>query len=611
MGLSVSAERLIADGHALEDAGRFGEAQQLYQAAADAAPDSPRPWLNLGNVLHRQGRLDDALSATRRAIALAPDFGPGHYNLGCLLIAAGRPDEAETALRAAWQLAPDLGDAGVRLADVLVARGNADGACEILRTVVGRDASNAGAARNLALLLIERDRIDEAEATLRSRVRAGWASAGEYAMLGEIALRSGRASEADDWYAASLSRDPSLRDAARARVFALSARDDLSPQHVFDAHRAYAATVEGARTATALPPRRRPGRLRIGYVSPDFCSHAVAMFIKPVIEHHDRSRFEIFCYDNGDVHGAVKDVLRTLADHWRPIAALDDAAAAHLIRADGIDVLVDLAGHTSFSRVALFAHRCAPAQVTWLGYPHTTGFGSADYRICDAITDPPDGAPLASERLLRLPSTQWCYAPIHHPDPPDASARADGTPTLGSFNQFWKVSPSCLRAWIDVMCAVPAARLRLVGVPAGRTSTDLLAHFEREGVAPARLVLLPRLDVRRYFATLADTDVALDTWPYSGATTTLDALWAGTPVVTVHGDRSQARSSESILRAAGLAELVASSPREFVELAVGLASDRRLRASLRATIRSRLQASPLMDASHFTRDLEALYLRIT
>jgi len=612
--LSDDAQKLIAAGNDLEDRGLLEEARKHYLDAAAVAPASPRPWLNLGNVLERQGQPDAAVEAVETAIKLAPDFAPSHFNLGRLLVAAGKFHQAERAFRTSIQLDPRFTDAALSLASLLETMGRVPEAESILRDATASDPSHVGAIYNLGIMLIERDALDEAEALMLRALAIAPDFGKALGAMGNICLKTRRAKDAEPWLRRRMQAEPDSVEAAAALLFSLIARDDLDAQQIYDAHRKIGQSLEARAAGTATPFVRRSerSRLRIGYLSPDFRQHPVALFIQPVLEKHDRSAFEIYCYYNHHSVDGITRRLMPLADRWRSIANLDDVAAAELIRADEIDILVDLAGYTAHSRLFLFPRRCAPVQATWLGYLHSTGLASTDYRICDSNTDPPGTTErLNSERLVRMPHSQWCYEPMHHPESPAARTPArNGRVVFGSFNQFWKISDSCLDLWLEILRSAPDTELRVVDVPRGNTMDAFRARIEQAGIPAERIRLSSRLDIQQYFAAIADVDIALDTMPYNGATTTLDALWMGVPVVALAGDRAVARSATSILSTLEMPELVARTATEYVDINVALARDVEWRSRLRATLRPRLLQSPLMDSAQFTRDLEARYREI-
>jgi predicted O-linked N-acetylglucosamine transferase (SPINDLY family) len=351
--------------------------------------------------------------------------------------------------------------------------------------------------------------------------------------------------------------------------------------------------------------------LRIGYVSADFCQHAVAFFLEPVLAAHDPTAVETFCYVGNRHADAVTARLRAATHHWRDISRMDDEAAAACIRADHIDVLVDLSGHTADHRLGVFARRPAPCQVTWLGYPATTGLTAMDFRVTDDACLPPgvEDRLHGSERLLRLPNVFCCYRP-----PADAPTVGplpclDGTPiTFISCNALAKLSPATIALWSAVLSAVPDSRLRLHAPGGEDVSAQTWFHekFAAHGIAAGRVVLSGEpLPVRAHLARYHAADLALDSTPYAGTTTTCEALLMGVPVITLAGESHVSRVGVSLLRAVGLTECVAQSTEEFVRMAVRLAADRKALATLRAGLRERLLSGPLGQTTAFTRNWES------
>jgi predicted O-linked N-acetylglucosamine transferase (SPINDLY family) len=300
------------------------------------------------------------------------------------------------------------------------------------------------------------------------------------------------------------------------------------------------------------------------------------------------------------------------ADVWRDATSMSDLGLAEAINRDGIDVLVDLAGHSGVSRLAVFAQQPAPVQVTWLGYLNTTGMTRMQYRLCDRHTDPPGMTDrFHTETLVRLPNSQWCYRPVESiacaATPPSSR---NGFITFGSFNGGYKLSASVRSLWAEILTRLPDSRIVLAGVLQGPARDELISDFERAGIDAGRIVIFPRIGIAEYLRSFNDVDVALDTTPYSGGTTTCDALWMGVPVITVPGIRSVSRSAASMLATVGLSDWIAASPEDYVRLAVEHARDRAGLLELRRTLRERMRSSPLMDEPQFARDLEHAYRRM-
>jgi predicted O-linked N-acetylglucosamine transferase (SPINDLY family) len=364
-----------------------------------------------------------------------------------------------------------------------------------------------------------------------------------------------------------------------------------------------------ARTA-AFANARDPSRpLRIGYVSADFCYHVITLQMLGVLEHHDRTAVQAYCYSTTESPDAYTRALEERSDVWRAWPSLAEREVAQAIAADGIDILVDLAGHSSVSQLPVMAQRAAPVQATWIGYLNTTGLTRIDYRISDAIADRPGATErYHTEALARLPHSQWCWRPFasleHAATPP---CLAKGYVTFASFHGAMKLSAAVRRLWARILAEVPDSRLVLLGVPKGRTQDELVRDL---GAGAERITLVPYVSVQDYMRWFDSVDVLLDTLPYSGANTTCDALFMGVPVVTAPGTRPASRSAASILSTVGLTEWIAADGDDYVRRAVAAAGDKTALISLRASLRARLQSSPIMDEAGFTRALEGAYRRM-
>ncbi len=607
----AQALSLLAAGNAREDRGDLEGALRDYRAAVAAAPALPRAHLNVGNALMAMRDFDAAAAAFGQALALDPGFAPARFNLGNLHRKRGEAAAAEASFRAALAGDPDMTDASVALANVLDAEGRGEEAEAVLRAALARNPRHSGAAHNLGLLLNDRRQWDEAEAAFEQALAADPGFAGALGALANSRAQTGWLRDADALYRRAIAADPARDEAYSGLLFALNLRDDLDAATIFAEHVRYGPHFGSTTAAAPVPPRpvAPGGRIRVGYVSGDFKEHPVALFLRPVLAHHDRAGFEIFCYSNSRKEDRITREIRSLADRWRVIADLDDDAARQLIIDDGIDVLVDLSGHTGLSRLALFGRRSAPVQASWLGYLNTTGVPAMDFRICDRHTDPPGTTErLHTERLVRMPHSQWCYQPVYDiPVVPVPPRQDPPRIVFGSFNQYPKLSDACLDLWCEVLRRLPAARLHVLDVRTERTAAAFSGRMQARGVDASRITLLPRLAIGDYFAAISAVDIALDTIPYNGGTTTLDILWMGVPLVALEGGRGISRSGASILRTLGMPELVARNRDQYLALTQALANDPARRAELRRTLRPRLAASPLMAVAEFTRDLEAVF----
>ncbi|MBK8161707.1 MAG: glycosyltransferase [Gammaproteobacteria bacterium] len=433
-----------------------------------------------------------------------------------------------------------------------------------------------------------------------------------YVNLANSCNRPGGLDQAAAAIRRALELEPDFAAAHSALLVTLQYMGDVTPEQSFAEHRRFAARFEAPLKSGWRPHRnaRDPERrLKIGYLSPDFRRHSVAWFIEPVLTAHDRTRVEIFGYYNHHRQDEVTARLAASADHWRPCHDLGDVQLAERIRADGIDILVDLAGHTNENRLPALARKPAPVQVTWLGYPATTGLDAVDYRLCTNDTDPPGQEAWHSEVLYRLPRSLWCYRPpAERPatTPAARAARRDAI-TFGSLNNPAKITPERIALWAEILRAVPGSRLVMTNILAGPVSEDIRALFTGCGIAAERLRFPGRLPASGYWKLLEEIDIALDPFPYTGTTTTCETLWTGVPVVTQAGTSSAARAGYALLKAVGLETLAAASDVEYVRIATGLAQDTARLDALRAELPARFAASPLRDEAGFTRDLEAAY----
>ena len=570
------AEALYNSGNALRELGRPADAVARYDRALTLRPDYAQALANRGNALGELGRLEDALVSFDRAVAARPDFAEAHYNRANALAALDRRDEALAGYDRALSLQPGYVDAlnnrGIALQQ---ARRFADALASYERALVFRP--------------------EDAE-TLNN--------------LGNLRHDQGRVASAIEAYGRAVAARPDLPGPASNLLLAMNYTDDETPEAVLAAHRDWAArfAVPAGRPFGA----RRAGRLRVGYVSTDLHTHSVAYFLEPLLTHHDRDQVETFCYSNGRKVDATTARLRELADHWVPIPTLDDEAVAARIRDDGIDLLVDLGGHTGNSRLPVFAHRAAPLQVSWLGYPNTTGLATMDYRLTDAIADPPGVTDrFHTERLIRLDSGFLCYRPAADaPTVASPPCLERGFVTFGCFNHPAKLSNETVRAWAALIAGVPGSRLQLkYRIFEDAATRDFHRdRFVAAGLDPDRLDFIGHIDdPQGHLATYGGIDLALDPFPYNGTTTTCEALWMGVPVVSLAGTRHAARVGASLLHRVGLDELVADDLDAYVSLAAGLAREPGRLTALRAGLRDRVAQSPLLDGAGFARAVEAAF----
>ncbi len=479
------------------------------------------------------------------------------------------------------------------------------------RRAIGIAPGNAEMHCNLATALKATGTPGEALAHYRVAVELKPELSEAWYNLGLLYAEACELEAAEACYREALARNPGSREAQSSLLCLASYHEGHEPERVLAEHREW-----GARHGTPPQPppphaneRSPERRLRIGYVSADFREHAMAYFVEPVLAGHDAASFEAVLYSNASREDCTTRRLRGYAAQWHSIHALSDAAAAECIREDRVDLLVDLSGHTEGNRLGVFAFKPAPVQLSFLGYPNTTGLPAMDYRLTDARADPPGQSEHHyCERLLRMADSLWCYRPpADLPAVSELPARERGYVTFGSLNNVMKVSDSAIAVWAELLHAVAGARL-LVAAGGGEVARRRLqSRFDAAGVERARVEFVGRLPPSEFRRLYAGVDLALDPFPCNGGTTTCETLWMGVPVVTLAGASFSSRAGLSILSTVGLDDLVASTRGRYVEIAAALASDMERLSRLRQGMRQRLAASPLMDEPGYVRSLEGLY----
>lgn len=583
---------------AVEDhlAGRYPEAAGRYEALLAAAGEDYQVNHLLGTLRHQQGRSAEALPLLLKARALMPRSAPTAMCLGLVLAAVGRREEGERLLRLSVALDPKNCEGWANLGAHLAIAGRPDDAMACYGRALDLSPSYAQGWTGLGSVLHLRGRSAEAVSCHTRALELDPANTKARSGRAQALHACQRVEEAIADFDAHLALRPGHHEARSFRLFLLNYRDDLGREELAAEHRAYGRAVEAE--AGSAPPEFTvepdpDRRIRLAFLSPDLRTHSVAYFLQPILAHLDRERFEILLYHDHYSTDAMSERLRERTAVWRLFAGLSHDTVEGIIRTDAPDVLVDLAGHTGFNRLELFARRLAPVQISYLGYPNTSGLREMDYRLTDAIADPPGAEALHTERLLRFAPTAWAYAPPR--DAPAPQPSRTGHPlTFGSFNTLAKVNGATLRLWRRVLDAVPGSRLLLKS--SGLDPERWRATLNRAGIGPERSELLPMSpDVPAHLARYAEVDIALDPFPYNGTTTTCEALWMGVPVVTLAGDRHAARVGASLLSAVSRSGWVASDPEGYVRIAAGLAAAPELRARLRTGLREEMRRSPLLD----------------
>lgn len=554
------------------------------------------------------GRIAQAVAVLQQHVQRTPRDARGLALLAVVLAAAGQRDRALYAAQRALAMAPDDPEVPQLYAGAMLALGNQEAAESAYRAVLSRDPNRADTVLGLATLLAMRDAHVEVEALCANLLRAHPNAAPASVLLAGARLGRGDAHSALAIADAALELAPEDHDLLFARAGILNSVDTAEPALIAEAHRRIgrakaAAAGAGGGPMAPLPARNRRGPIRLGLVSSDLRRHPVATFLGPLLQALDRGRVEVVAFNNHTDADEVTARLRTTCAAWHDIHALSDTQASDLIRREHIDVLLDLNGLTAGERLGVFALRPAPVQATWLGYPNTTGLPGMDARLVDALTDPPGSDGYCTERLVRLDGCFVCYGPPT--DAPEPAQRPAGAPVVfGSFNALHKLSPSAVALWARIVNQVPGSRLLMKAAALGEepTRAQVAARFAAAGLPAERLELLGWVatsPLRLY----ERVDVALDTFPYNGTTTTCEALWMGVPVVAMTGRTHAGRVGTSLLTHAGLGDLVSPDMEHYADLAVALAHDAPRRATLRSALRQRVRSS-IADSAAFARRFE-------
>lgn len=635
-------------GIVLKELNRLDAAIAAYQAALALAPDFAEALNNLGGALLDQARVKDAIDRFQHAVTARPDYAEAYCNLGVAYKADFRLEEALVCFENAVHLKPEFADPYAMLAltnadlqrhaqalmwcektlamwpdsaaahfNLGVAFANMDRTVDAIASfeqAILRKPEFADAWNNLGVAFKERGRFDEAVAAFEKAItlREGFAEA--YNNLGSALKDQGKPDASRQMYERAIALAPNYAAAHNNLLLSMQYAAGITQQQLFELHLRFAAQFEPALAQQRFNhvPGRDPGkRLKIGYVSPDFRRHAVAFFIEPILARHDKSQVEVYCYYSHVINDEFTARIKADADHWIPCRSMSDQQLAERIHADGIDILVDLAGHTSGNRLLAFARKPAPVQLTYIGYPSTTGLASMDYRLTDGWAEPPGQSEHVNvETLWRLPEVFCCYAA--HPGSPAVidhpPCQDNGYITFGCFNNYAKVSDAAIVLWAAILDQVPESRLMLeiLGLDNPGMREGVQARFARLGIDPARLVLIAN-ERKNQFVLYNRIDIALDPFPCNGGTTSFDTLWMGVPFVTLAGTNFISRLGVTILHNGGLDELIGEDEAAYVRIAVQLARDPERLVRLRAGLRERTRASPLMDMERFTRHLEEAY----
>lgn len=601
-------------GIALQGLGHFAEAEDYLRRAQRLLPQDAGIMCNLATSLTHCGKDEEAEHLLRTALMISPGMAQAHYNLGNLLAKNRRHSEAEQCYRRALEHLPDYVDAAFNLGTTLRDLGRMDDAMAQFRRVLSMAPDFAQAHNNMGSLYAESGLLTEAERCFRAAVAQDPHYAEAWSNLGGVLLNLGRHDEAMECFSRAPGHHPDLSVSDSNRLLALHYDPAIRRKTLYEEAVAWGA--RHAPTALAAPYSHRDAdrdperRLRVGYVSADFKNHPAGYYAEGILAAHDSVKYEIFCYYN---HHRIDDTTRrfqAMGHHWRQIDGMNDEQAAASIRADGIDILVDLSGHTAHHRLPLFARKPAPIQATWLGYFDTTGVAAIDYIIGDAQVIPPGDERFYSERVIRLPQLYCQFTPPACDVPVQpAPALKNNYVTFGSFNNITKITPPLAALWARVLQGAADSRLYLKSraLMDAQVRAQISALFEPHGIGGERLILEGFSPREEMLACYGGIDIALDSAPYNGGATTFEALWMGVPVVTLTGDRFVSRMGTSILSALSMPEWITASEDDYVRKTLALAHDVAALNMVRQGLRAKMLASPLCDGVAAARRVEAAY----
>lgn len=589
----------------------FAAAEDCYRQALATDSKHVAPYIALGFVLKEQGQFEEAKQLLSHAVLLDPQNVDGFYMLGAIAKLQGDPNATIGYFNKALAIKPDFEWVYWDFCDYLVTSDQSEMAKKIIQQGMEKFPAKPNFHYYLGNLHFKEGNNDAAVASFKAALAQRPAYPEALSNLGNALQAQGNLDQAIESFRAALALKPDYLEAFGNLLLALQYHQGYTPAQIFAEHLQFGRQYE-----SSLKPhwpqhanlRDENKRLKVAYVSGDFRNHSLAFFIEPVLDTHDKSQFEIFCYYNCKVHDHVTERLRAKVEHWLPCAGMTDAQLAERIKADGIDILVDLSGHTGFNRLLTFARKPAPLQMTWLGYQATTGLTAMDYRITDASMDPPGKTEqFHTETLLRIPSSAQFQRAADSPPVNPLPALSSSQFTLACLNNLAKVNQDVIRVWSRILTALPHAKLMLGNANGAETRQRLLAMFAQEHIGEERLILLQKVSLLEYLKLHHQIDLALDTFPYNGGTSTLHSLSMGVPIIALAGDTPVARAGVSILAGAGLSEFAANGEDEYVAKAIEASRDLPKLDQIRQSLRER--AAPLFtaDPEQVTRPLEAAY----
>lgn len=602
-------------GAALHGLGQFDSAGDSFRRALALAPDQIDVRLNLGSTALRLGQFNAAATAYNAVLQLRPDHYDAHFNLGLTLDGMGQHEAALASYQQALRVRPGDVNAQRSISATLSRMGQLDEALALRQALLDADPDNGLLHFDVGQSLHAMGQFGPALESLERALALRPGDAAVHTYIASIQMEAGERDLSLESYRRALQLNPS--SAAHSNMLFALSHCTNDPHELFSEHLRFAELFELPQRPHRTPHPNTPDpgrRLNVGFVSADLHNHAVVTFLEPILELLTHStELTLHAYSNGTIDDHVSQRLRGYIPHWRRINALDDDAAERLIRADGIDILIDVSGHSGGNRLPLFARKPAPVQASWMGYAGTTGLEAMDYYVTDGF-HLPEGRydDQFTEKIARIP----LGAPfMPEPDAPDVSplpALTNGYVTFGTFNRANKLSPEVIALWAKLLHAIPDAKLVLGGLHAGADQV-VTGWFINEGIDPARLIVQPRGTVGEYLAAHDRVDICLSAFPYTGTTTVCHALWMGVPTLTSTGPTNPSHAAVCSMAHLGLSSFVADDDEHFVRLGVFLSQNLDELAGLRASMRERFTNSvvghPIIAATGLERALRLMWER--
>ena len=636
-------------GMALYSLGQLDESIECLQCTLTLTPNQPAVLANLGAVYRAADNLDEARRVLEQSVVFQPDSFKARTNLGAVYMEQGRAKEAESQLGFALSLNPEAVEAKMNLGNLWQKQERYREAEQIYRGLIQRQPNNALLFNNLGESLRQQGQMDDAITAMRRAVQLDPASvetrlhlarylgvadekeeaktqfdqlinsnpelSKPFEHLGRMLMNSGQLEQAESCFRSAIARDPSSHTAHGSLLYLLSSRGNLSHEELFEEHRRW-GQVHGSVSRintneqwTRVRDRNPDRKLRIGYVSPDLRDHVIAYYFKPVLQNCDRNNFEVFCYGEVYVPDEITEEFKTLSDHWRCTVGCTDKEVANMVYDDQIDILVDLAGHTGGNRLRAFAFKPAPVQVTWMGYPNTTGLEAIDYRLTCETLDPTGEPTYHTEELFRLPGGAACFSRGDRriPDISELPAKVPGAVTFGSLHRPEKIAEATLDLWAAVLAKCSNSKMIIYHTGFDRVATErVMAGMCQRGVAKERFEINNGSSADYYLDIYEHIDIGLDAVPWAGGTTTLEAFLMGVPVIAHFGDNRSGRATASLVNWIGESSLIAKSIDQYCDIAWELSHDLPRLRSLRASLRDSMKET-VANAEKFTSELEASY----